>query len=261
MNPGASAPIAVHRLDFVKLGLPEYRHKYAVVIDNLFTPEDCARYLELAQVERQWEAAALNAGRPGHQYMNTHYRNSGRIIFDTPSLAEEILDKLRPYLKEIEYLDKSPLHTQYAEDIKYSQDPPAQLSMLNERLRFLQYVPGQYFKKHCDGCYYTPDRKYVSYYTLQLYLNGSADELEGGATRFWKMGKLGGIDKRKGDVLRQFVDVEPRTGRALVFEQHGLFHSGEEVTKGTKLTMRSDLMYKVSPGAEWMIDKDEIVFE
>ncbi|KAG8711739.1 hypothetical protein FRC08_015523 [Ceratobasidium sp. 394] len=75
------------------------------------------------------------------------------------------------------------------------------------------------------------------------------------------MGKLGGIDKRKGDVLRQFVDVEPRTGRALVFEQHGLFHSGEEVTKGMKLTIRSDLMYKVSPGAEWMIDKDEIVFE
>ncbi|KAG9093391.1 hypothetical protein FRC06_011538, partial [Ceratobasidium sp. 370] len=67
MNPGAPAPIAVHHLDFSKLGLPEYRHKYAVVIDNLFTPEDCTRYLELAQVEREWEAAALNGGKPGHQ--------------------------------------------------------------------------------------------------------------------------------------------------------------------------------------------------
>ncbi|KAG8728794.1 hypothetical protein FRC12_021482 [Ceratobasidium sp. 428] len=193
--------------------------------------------------------------------MNTNYRNSGRIIIDTPVMAEEILDKLRPYLKDIEYLDKSPLHTQHAVDIKYSQDPPAQLLRLNERLRFLQYVPGQYFKKHCDGCYYTPDGKHVSYYTLQLYLNGSSEELQGGATRFWKMGKIGGTDKRKGDVLRQFVDVEPRTGRALVFEQHGLFHSGEGVTKGMKLTIRSDFMYEVSPGVEWMVDKDEIVFE
>ncbi|QRV81986.1 2OG-Fe(II) oxygenase family protein [Ceratobasidium sp. AG-Ba] len=261
-NPDAAPPIAVHRLNFVKLGLPEYKHKFAVVIDNLFTPEDCTRYLETAQVEKDWEAAAINGGKPGHQYMNTSYRHSGRIIIDTPDLAQEILDKLRPYLSEIEHLDKSPYHTQYAHDIKYSQDPPASLSRLNERLRFLRYVPGQYFKRHCDGCYYTPDGKEVSYYTLQLYLNGSSSELEGGATRFWKMGKIGGTsDSRKGNVLRQFVDIEPRVGRALVFQQHGLWHSGEEVTKGMKLTIRSDLMYEVSPGAEWMVDKDEIAFE
>ncbi|KAG9127805.1 hypothetical protein FRC07_008997 [Ceratobasidium sp. 392] len=142
-NPDAPAPIAVHRLDFVKLGLPEYKHKFAVVIDNLFTHEDCARYLDTAQVEKEWEAAALNGGKPGHQYMNTGYRNSGRIILDTPTMAEEILDKLRPYLSDIAHLEKSPYHSQHAEDIKYSQDPPAQLSKLNERLRFLQYVPGQ----------------------------------------------------------------------------------------------------------------------
>jgi hypothetical protein len=212
--------------------------------------------------------------------MNTNYRNSGRIMVDTPVLAKEILDRLRPYLREIEHLDKSPLHTQYAEDIKYSHDPPAELSMLNERLRFLKYVPGeynsygslfimvpltlrpgQYFRKHCDGNYHTPDRKYVSYYTLQLYLNGSADELQGGATRFWKMGSLKGPDKRKGKVLRQFVDIEPRMGRALVFEQRGLIHSGEDVERGTKLTIRTDIMYKVCPGAEQMVDEDEIVFE
>ncbi|KAG8728795.1 hypothetical protein FRC12_021483 [Ceratobasidium sp. 428] len=66
-NPNGIAPVAVHRLDFVKLGLPEYKHKFAVVIDNLFTPEDCARYLDAAQVEKEWEAAALNGGKPGHQ--------------------------------------------------------------------------------------------------------------------------------------------------------------------------------------------------
>lgn len=29
-DPNSAAPIVAHRLDFVQLGLPEYRHKYVV---------------------------------------------------------------------------------------------------------------------------------------------------------------------------------------------------------------------------------------
>lgn len=111
---------------------------------------------------------------------------------------------------------------------------------------------GQFFRSHCDGIYATPDRSQISYYTLQLYLNGSADELRGGATRFWKSGNVKGPEKRKarpGETLRKYVDVKPRIGRALIFEQRGLVHSGEDVEKGMKLTVRTDLMYEACPPA------------
>ncbi|CAE6444371.1 unnamed protein product [Rhizoctonia solani] len=242
-NPDAPLPVVAHRLDFVKLGLPEYEHKFAMVIDNLFTPEDCARYIAKVESEKEWEQAAVNLG-PNAQIVDTSYRNSSRILYDTEELAGEIFEKLKPYLKDIEYMGDSPLHRDYR---KQHENPPAQWVTLNERLRFLKYGPGQFFRRHCDGIYYSTDRKQVSYYTLQLYLNGSADELKGGATRFWKSGKVDGAEKRKAQLgmsLRKFVDVEPRVGRALIFEQRGLVHSGEDVVKGTKVTVRTDLMFE-----------------
>lgn len=123
---------------------------------------------------------------------------------------------------------------------------------------------GQYFRKHCDGNYAAPGSQYISYYTLQLYLNGSLEDLKGGATRFWRVGDLEQPDRRKakeGRPLRDFVDVAPRVGRALIFEQLGLWHSGEDVQGGIKLTIRAELMYKVCPGSEQMVDNDDIVFE
>lgn len=78
-----------------------------------------------------------------------------------------------------------------------------------------------------------------SYFTLHLYLNdGTAKDgeeaLEGGATIFHSH-----CDKD--------LKVEPKAGRVLLFQQHHLIHSGEDVVKGTKLTMRTDVMYAREP--------------
>ncbi|KAG9096525.1 hypothetical protein FRC06_008567 [Ceratobasidium sp. 370] len=150
-------------------------------------------------------------------------------------------------------MDNSPLHRTYSRKTKTATETPAKLVALNERLRFLKYGPGQFFRSHCDGTYQTPDRKQVSYYTLQLYLNGSSQELQGGATRFWKTGRVEGPDRRKarpGQTLRKYVDVDPRVGRALIFEQRGLVHSGEDVKAGIKLTVRTDLMFEACTEAD-----------
>lgn len=69
-----------------------------------------------------------------------------------------------------------------------------------------------------------------SFVTLHLYLNDK--DLEGGATRFWTPDK------------KNFLDVEPRVGRVLIFQQRMLVHSGEAVIKGIKQTMRSDFMFE-----------------
>ena len=56
--------------------------------------------------------------------------------------------------------------------------------------------------------------------------------MEGGATRIW--GTNG-----------KYVDVKPKKGRVLIFQHQGILHSGEEVKKGVKYTLRSDFLYRV----------------
>lgn len=105
-------------------------------------------------------------------------------------------------------------------------------------MSFLRYGPGHYFKPHCDGLNDSPDGSQKSFVTLHLYLNdssGQTEELAGGATRFWTPDK------------KHFLDVEPKVGRVLVFQQRMLVHSGEEVVKGIKYTMRSDFMFEQVP--------------
>lgn len=77
------------------------------------------------------------------QYVDTTYRNSSRILLDDHALAREILERMKPYLKEIDYMDKSPLHKMRSNEGKRPNEPPARLAALNERLRFLKYGPGK----------------------------------------------------------------------------------------------------------------------
>ena len=95
----------------------------------------------------------------------------------------------------------------------------------------MRYEQGHYFRGHCDGQLELPDGR-KSRVTVQIYLGD--EEVEGGATRIFK-----GV-KEKG----AFVDIEPKKGRVLIFQQRGLFHSGEDVTKGVKYALRSDFMFR-----------------
>lgn len=78
--------------------------------------------------------------------------------------------------------------------------------------------------------------------TVHLYLNGGegdpaaaegkGESLEGGETSFLSMDGEGR------------VDVNPMVGSVLVFQHRGLLHAGEEVKKGVKYTLRTDVMYE-----------------
>lgn len=92
------------------------------------------------------------------------------------------------------------------------------------------------FQAHCDGTYETPDRKERSYFTLHLYLNDADDSrgqepLEGGATTFHSYN------------MQKRFDVKPKYGRVLMFQHRFLLHSGDDVVRGTKYTMRTDIMF------------------
>jgi len=43
---------------------------------------------------------------------------------------------------------------------------------------------------------------------------------------------------------KKYFDVEPKKGRVLIFQQRGVYHSGEEVTKGVKYTLRTDFLFR-----------------
>lgn len=81
------------------------------------------------------------------------------------------------------------------------------LTRLNEKLRFLKYTSGMYFREHCDGSYVTEDAKQFSFLTIHLYPNGSdpsvpTDE----ATARWEQG-----GRRKAEVRQE----EARARQAL----------------------------------------------
>ncbi|KAH6675039.1 hypothetical protein B0J14DRAFT_27211 [Halenospora varia] len=268
--------ITVKKIDFVKEGLPEYKTAYAVVLDGIMNEEECKQLIHLAEMSAGahrddvdsppknsgWRPAMVNAGRD-REFFAKEYRNSDRILWDHEEVVHRLWQRIlqgegmKEYftvLEGDEYMDiLGSGAVRRGERWRISEQGP------NERMRFLKYGEGQFFRRHNDGTYETPDHTQRSYYTMHLYLNDSAqvlglnepidldaaipssssspssnpeeELLQGGATTFHSNYR----DDR--------LDVHPKTGRVLIFQQRGMLHSGDDVTKGIKYTMRSDLMY------------------
>jgi hypothetical protein len=85
--------------------------------------------------------------------------------------------------------------------------------------------------------YVTPNAMERSYFTLHIYLNDrdtqpEGESLLGGATTFWSWD------------FSNRLDVHPKVGSVLIFQHNDLFHSGDDLISGAKITLRTDLMYK-----------------
>ncbi|CAK3741777.1 oxidoreductase domain containing [Lecanosticta acicola] len=247
--------ISVHRIDFTQTPLPEYEGLYAVICDNVLSEEECTHMLRAAEAsaEGHWERAMINVGG-GRQQLMTDARNCGRIIWDSREVVAKVWERIE--------------HIAEVQEIVRLQDVPRifgngpakrgevwKFSRPNERMRFLKYEGGEYFRPHCDGSYETPDRKERSYFTLHLYLNNAGgptnEELEemepadrkklakvalmGGATTFHSLTSFNKPERE--------YDVLPKVGRVLLFQHRDLLHSGADVLGGVKYTMRTDLMY------------------
>ena len=217
--------------------------------------------------------------------MSVDSRKSGRVIFDSSDVAGRLLDRLMPFMREceIDVVKNRPLVTGLG---PAKRGEALRLSRLNERLRFLRYEGGDYFRPHWDGCYVTPDGKEKSLFTIHLYLNGDGEQdmeelkphIERTEKKNWLFQKDGDIDLTdvgseevevgnegyhsalesldKSDTLlggatsfadgftsKDSVRIFPKTGSVLIFQQRNLFHSGDDVFRGVKYTLRTDVMY------------------
>ncbi|KAK4113556.1 hypothetical protein N656DRAFT_778347 [Canariomyces notabilis] len=261
-SPG---PVTTTQIHWPSTPLAQYGDAYAVVLDNVLSPSECATLLALAEasVPRNedggggddggggndpWQPALVNVGG-GYEVLTREYRNSDRIVWD----CQEVVDRIwrRCVLGGAEGLVRKRLAEVGGGETaitggsrrRWEEGDAGRWKFLrvNERMRFLRYKKGQFFKPHCDAPYFDtsdPERTIRTLFTIHVYLNdskaeaGEDAELVGGATSFFSSD-----EKTK-------LDVNPKAGRVLIFQHHRLLHSGDDVLTGIKYSMRTDIMYE-----------------
>lgn len=149
----------LHRVDFSTTDLKRYTPCLAIILENVLTPEECSALLAYAEASAKssggWAPALINRG-PGREILCTDVRNNDRIIWDEADIVnriwqrclrtdglEEMVDGFGAEKTGISesVLGKSPIMR--GEEWK--------LTRLNERMRFLRYGPGMFFKREFDN--------------------------------------------------------------------------------------------------------------
>ncbi|KAF2089993.1 hypothetical protein K490DRAFT_71683 [Saccharata proteae CBS 121410] len=247
---GPGPGVTISRIDFSQTGLSDYAGHYAVVLDNVLTRSECQNLIALAEAQTEpngnWERAMINVGG-GRQMLATEARNCGRIIWDSPEMVARIWRRIEGSVPELQRVEgKAWAHALGNGPVQRGDG--WQLTSLNERMRFLKYEGGEYFRPHCDGVYATPDGSQRSLFTLHLYLNGTEEDrpLVGGATTFHSFRDRFMIQTAEPDEYNKKGrwGVDPKAGRVLLFQHRNLLHSGDDVVEGTKYTMRTDVMFE-----------------
>ncbi|KAK2015258.1 hypothetical protein LZ32DRAFT_602601 [Colletotrichum eremochloae] len=246
--PPDAPPVTLEKIDWSASALPENESLYAVVLDNVLTPGECAQLIRMAEDsaagqggnddDEPWRPAMVNIGQ-GWEILEPEYRNSDRIIWD----QQEVVDRLWRRCRLAPGLETQLAEVDGSRKPAKGKETRWVFDRFNKRMRFLKYQQGQFFRPHCDGPYGEEGEDgtvYRTYYTVQLYLNdsvagtgGGKADLVGGATSF-----LSGDEKRR-------VDVDPRAGRVLIFQHSRLYHCGDDVLEGTKYAMRTDILYRL----------------
>ncbi|RFU78607.1 hypothetical protein TARUN_3577 [Trichoderma arundinaceum] len=233
----ASEPVVIQPVPFKESGMPEYSKCKAWILDNVLSREECSELIAYAEAsaplekpgDSPWRPALVSVA-PGVETRAPGYRHSDRIIWDNQLLVDRLWERCAQAegLRELVATAPCPQpnHVRTKRGIW-------RLDSLNERMRFLKYGPGMYFKPHCDAAYRAENTGgpiLETYYTLHLYL--SDEGLVGGATSFLSINR------------KKRLDVNPKAGSVLIFQHPLLLHEGAEVIEGTKYTMRTEIMYQ-----------------
>lgn len=131
-------------IDFKKTELPEYDGLYATILDGVLSEEECNVFTKAAEVTTGgvWEQAMVNVGG-GRQQLYTDVRDCGRIIWDDQDIISKIWARCKDHVSEIQSLFEMPKVTGHG---PFKRNETWQLTRPNERMRFLKYGKGQYFK-------------------------------------------------------------------------------------------------------------------
>lgn len=199
-------------------------------VGRRFIPIECAKLIERA--EHQGYTEAFIHGPTGKEILRKDIRNCGRCIIDDDELADTWFQRVMEAFGGTDINEKfiTAWPASSSKNDSGSEEQSLRILGINERLRFLRYLEGQYFGVHQDNSYtrgpeYGSRAGEKSYLTFLLYLN---DNMKGGHTRI----ECGG----------RCVDVVPKTGSVLVFD-HDIYHEACKVVSGVKYCCRTDFMY------------------
>lgn len=135
-------------IDLKKSGvLTGYNDLWAVVLDGVLSEEECDVFIAAAEstTDGKWERALVNIGG-GMQAMYEDTRKCGRIIWDNRDVVAKLWARIEGAVPEIHELKNWPNVTGNG-PVKRKES--WKLTRLNERMRFLKYVGGEYFKGMC----------------------------------------------------------------------------------------------------------------
>lgn len=166
--------VTLTAVDFKNSTIPEYDGLYAVVLDGVLSADECDDLIRMAEmsagghraatadaqenVEEEekkssdgWVPAMVNGGS-GREYAMLDYRNSDRIIWDEKTLAKRIWTRclqaegLKEQLGRLDGKGKQNGKFDGVLCSRRGRDWKITKQGLNERLRFLRYGEGQYFR-------------------------------------------------------------------------------------------------------------------
>lgn len=167
--PPDAHPVTIKPVDWATSALPEYDGLYAVVLENVLSPSECETLIKLAEsssvdvpatyptgdVEKNpWKPAMVNAGS-GFEILDTSYRNSDRIVWDQQEVVDRIWRRClqgeagEVLRKRMDVLDgdaKVGACRLRGRDWVVERQR-WEFRRLNQRMRFLKYGPGQYFRR------------------------------------------------------------------------------------------------------------------
>lgn len=137
--------VIVERIDFSKTSLPTYKDLYAVILDNVLSRAECKALVAAAktQTNGEWERAMVNIGG-GRQAMYTDARNCDRIIWDDKEIVARLWARCAEHVPELEKLHNWENVTGPG---PWKRKETWRLTRLNERMRFLKYGKGEYFRR------------------------------------------------------------------------------------------------------------------
>lgn len=132
-------------INFKASELPEYEDCYACVLDNVLTANECAKLIKSAEAQTngKWAQAMINVGY-GRQKLDTETRSCGRIIWDDRELVSKMWARFQDQVPEILELKDQPGITGGG---PLKKGWVYKMTRLNERMRFLSYVEGNYFRR------------------------------------------------------------------------------------------------------------------
>lgn len=203
----------------------------AFIIENVLSREECAMFIAVTERFGYTIAPLTTAGGA---VLDPESRNNKRVMMELETvMRDRLAARVRALLPPV-------MDGRWA----LMGDDASPGALLNERLRFYRYQPGQQFAPHFDGCFPRSETE-SSWLTFICYLS---EGFEGGKTTFFPEGRTG-FSSPAGSV--EPVCVTPRIGSALLFPHRGEyspFHEGSPHVGGTyKYVLRSDIMYKLQP--------------